>query len=292
MTVDPATSKHRFDYQRRDLSFLLGRLPHQIRRRSRSLSRQGQAAEGRRAGRHDLHLPDASGDPPGRPRKLPDLRHGAGARRRQPRCAAQPRTRRHDAAVLDRPRAGAAGGRAGDGRPSRRRPRLDRSDAVELDSVRVRHARRAVGRLAVLRARLAIAGHAQSQHVHADRDRHRRGLCLQRRRHRRARTSSRRLSAAMAARSRSISRPPPSSPCWCCSARCWNCAPARRRRARSRRCCSSRRRPRAGSATTAPTTRSRSTACTSAIACASGPARRCRWTASSSKAAPRSTNRW
>ena len=28
--------------------------------------------------------------------------------------------------------------------------------------------------------------HAQSQHVHADRDRHRRGLCLQRRRHRRA----------------------------------------------------------------------------------------------------------
>ena len=34
-----------------------------------------------------------------------------------------------------------------------------------------------------LRARLAVAGHAQSQHVHADRCRHRRGLCLQRRRH-------------------------------------------------------------------------------------------------------------
>ena len=35
--------------------------------------------------------------------------------------------------------------------------RLGRPDAVELDPVRVRHAGRAVGRLAVLRARLAIA---------------------------------------------------------------------------------------------------------------------------------------
>ena len=34
---------------------------------------------------------------------------------------------------------------------------LDRSDAVELDSVRVRDTRRAVGGLAVLRARLAVA---------------------------------------------------------------------------------------------------------------------------------------
>ena len=142
---------------RRDLSFLLGRLPHQIRRRSRRLSGKRQQAESRRAGRHDLHLPDASGDPPGRPRKLPDLRHGAGAGGREPRCAAQSGTRRHDAAVLDRPRARAAGRRAGNGRPSRRRPRLGRPDAVELDPVRLRHARGAVGRLAVLRARLAIA---------------------------------------------------------------------------------------------------------------------------------------
>ena len=111
------------------------------------------------------------------PGKLPDLRHGAGARGREPRCAAESRTRRHDAPLLDRPRARSAGGRARNGRPSRRRPWLDRSDAVELDSVRVRHAGGAVGRLAVLRARLAVAGDAQSQHVHADRDRHRGGLC-------------------------------------------------------------------------------------------------------------------
>ncbi len=32
----------------------------------------------------------------------------------------------------------------------------------------------------------------------------------------------------MTARSRSISRRPPSSPCWSCSARCWSCAPATR----------------------------------------------------------------
>ena len=63
----------------------------------------------------------------------------------------------------------------------------------------------------------------------------------------------------MAAPSRSISRPPPSSPCWCCSARCWNCARARRPPARSRRCSISRRRPRAASRTTAATRTSRST---------------------------------
>ncbi len=60
--------------------------------------------------------------------------------------------------------------------------RVDQPVAVELDPARARDAGRAVGRLAVLRARLAVAGHAQSQHVHADRHGHRRGLDLQRRR--------------------------------------------------------------------------------------------------------------
>ena len=64
---------------------------------------------------------------------------------------------------------------------------LGRSDAVELDSVRLRDAGGAVGRLAVLRARLAVAAHAQPQHVHADRHGHRRRLCLQRGRDLRAR---------------------------------------------------------------------------------------------------------
>ena len=48
---------------------------------------------------------------------------------------------------------------------------------------------------AVFRARLAFAGYPQSQHVHADRDGHRRGLGLQRGRHARAATVSGRRSA-------------------------------------------------------------------------------------------------
>ena len=45
----------------------------------RNISRAREAASRAGAGRHDLHLPDAPGDPPGRPRRLPDLRHGARA---------------------------------------------------------------------------------------------------------------------------------------------------------------------------------------------------------------------
>jgi Cu+-exporting ATPase len=49
-----------------------------------------------------------------------------------------------------------------------------------------------------------------------------------------------------AARSRSISRPPRSSPCWSCWARCWSCAPASRPAARSAPCSTWRPRPRIG----------------------------------------------
>ena len=65
---------------------------------------------------HDLHLPHAPRDPPGRSRRLPDLRHGARAGARHGRGAAQSRARRHDAAVLDRAGPGAPRVRAGDGR--------------------------------------------------------------------------------------------------------------------------------------------------------------------------------
>ena len=157
MTVDPATSKHRFEYRGETYHFcsagcrtkfaadpqryLDDRAESPLRRTPKARSTPARCI--RRSARSA--------------RQLPDLRHGAGARSRQPRCAAQPRTRRHDAALLDRPCAGAAGRRAGDGRPSRRRPWPGRPDAVELDPARVRHAGGAVGGLAVLRARLAIA---------------------------------------------------------------------------------------------------------------------------------------
>ena len=57
-----------------------------------------------------------------------------------------------------------------------------------------RDARRPVGGLAVLRAGLALARHAQPQHVHADRHGHRRGMALQRRRDARAGTLPGRVS--------------------------------------------------------------------------------------------------
>ena len=171
------------------------------------------------------------------------------------------------------------GVRARDGRASVRRACLDQPDAVELAAVRLRHAGRSVGRLAVLPARLAVAGDAQPQHVHADRARHRRRLWLQRDRDARARRCSRRRSAAMAARSACISRPPPSSPCWCCSDRCWSCARATRPPARSARCLTFSPKPRGGSRATAATSKSRSTRSWSAIICGCGRANASRSTA-------------
>ena len=57
--------------------------------------------------------------------------------------------------------------------------RSHRSKRVGLYPVRLRDARGVVGRVAILRARRTVARHAQSQHVHVDRDGHWRGLCLQ-----------------------------------------------------------------------------------------------------------------
>ena len=137
---------------------------------------------------------------------------------------------------------------------------LDRSDAVELDPVRPRDAGRAVGRLAVLRARLAVAPHAQPQHVHADRDGHRRGLALQRRRDPRAGHLPGRVprpwrrGRGLFRGGRGHHRAGAARP---------GARTARARRdlaARSRRCSISRRRPRAASTPTAATTMSRSTA--------------------------------
>ena len=148
-----------------------------------------------------------------------------------------------------------------------------------------RHPRRAVGRLALLRARLAVAREPQPQHVHADRPR---------------------------------AWPWPTSTAWSrpCSPGLFPASfrgeggtvggllrgggghrrpgPARAgagaaraepdRARRSRRCSAWRRRPRGASATTAARRTSRWTRCSPAIACACARARRCRSTASWSRA--------
>ena len=134
-------------------------------------------------------------------------------------------------------------------------------------------------RLAVLRARLAVARHAQSQHVHADRAGHRRRLALQRRRDARAgalpggvpqRRRRRRGLFRGGGRHHRAGAARPGA----------GAARARAdRRARSARCSTSRRRRRGASAATAATRRSRSTPSQSATACACGRARRFRSTA-------------
>ena len=187
MTVDPATSKHRFDHHGETFHFCSAgcRTKFAADPAKYLAKRQGDAEPEMPAGTIytcPMH-PEIRQVGPG---SCPICGMALEPEVASLDSGAQSRARRHDAAVLDRRRAGAAGGRAGDGRPSRRPARLDRSDAVELDPARLRHAGGAVGRLAVLRARLAIAADAQPQHVHADRDGHRRRLCLQRDRHRRA----------------------------------------------------------------------------------------------------------
>ena len=122
------------------------------------------------------------GDPPGRPGQLPDLRHGAGAGGGDCRGRPQSGTRRHDASVLDR--AGRCPCRFWRWRwavISTNLHMLVGAKTFKLDPVRAGDAGRAVGGLAVLRARLAVAQDAQPQHVHPDRHGHRRRLGLQRR---------------------------------------------------------------------------------------------------------------
>ena len=89
-----------------------------------------------------------------------------------------------------------------------------------------------------------------------------------------------------------ISRQQRSSPCSCCSARCWSCAPAKRPLAPSRRYWTWRRRLQFACSRTARTKRCRSTTSRLAICCACGPARRSLWTARSRRARAPSTSPW
>ena len=148
MTVDPAHRQAPPCAQWPALLFLRRPVPGEVRGRSRaniSIAEARAAAEPV-AGRYHLHLPDASRDPAGRPRRLSDLRHGAGAGAGHRGCRPQSRARRHDAALLDRPGAGRAGVRPGDGRPPARPASLDRPADVELGAARCWRRRWCCGR--------------------------------------------------------------------------------------------------------------------------------------------------
>ena len=127
-----------------------------------------------------------------------------------------------------------------------------------LDPARAGHAGGAVGRVAVLRSAAGPRCGRAPEHVHADRDGHRRGLAVQRGRDPRARALPRRL-PRWTARSRSTSRRPPSSPPWSCSGRCWSCGPASRPPAPSGPCWTWPRRPPAASRADGPRATCRST---------------------------------
>ncbi len=126
-----------------------------------------------------MDLSDASRDRARPSGFLPDLRHGAGADDAGGRRCSEPGICRHETALLDRPGAGAAGRRTRNGCASDRVVACRRAADQQPCADGAGDAGGAVGGLALLRARLAIAGQPQPQHVHADRDGNRRRLGLQ-----------------------------------------------------------------------------------------------------------------
>ena len=225
MTVDPATAKFSTQHEGRTYYFCCGgclakfqadpeKYLDPVRRGGPSGPPAGAPKAGgpkgpplRTAGR-GIHVPDAPRGAADRAGDVPDLRHGARAGGDDGGGAREPRARGHDPALL------------GERRADRARVLLamgemlpgDLAHAVSgiarVDPAGAGHAGRAVGRLAVLRARLAVARQPQPEHVHADRARRRRGLRLQRGRDARARHSSRRRSACTTAAWASTSRRP------------------------------------------------------------------------------------
>ena len=234
MTVDPAHDAAPPHPSRRHLLLLLGRLPDAssppIPRRY--LDAGGAQPAAPMPGRHDLHLPDASGDPAGRARAPAR----SAAWRSSPRCAtadAGPNPELVDMTRRFWIGAGAdrAGRGAGDGRPPVRLCTCCSASTLSnwMQLVLATPVVLWAGWPFFVRGWQSLVT-PQPQHVHADRARHRRRLALQRRRDARARRVSAGVSRPWTARSRSTSRPPRSSPCWCCSARCWSCARASRPR--------------------------------------------------------------
>ena len=134
MSVDPHTAKHRAEHAGRPYYFCsAGCRAKFLADPQRYLAPAEQpASRAARAGRDDLHLPDAPGGAAGRPGLVPDLRHGARAGDGDGRDRAQSRARRHAPPLLDRPGAGRAGRRARNGRPFPRARPSRRPAAPEL----------------------------------------------------------------------------------------------------------------------------------------------------------------
>ena len=176
MLVDPATAKHKAEHLGANYYFCsAGCRAKFVAEPARFLAAAAREACAR--GR-DLHLPDASRDPSARPGPLPDLRHGAGAGSCVGRRGPERGAHRYDPALLGRARALGSGLCARNGRTSDPSAHACARRGFQLAPVGAFNAGRAVGRLAVLRARLCVAQDPQPQHVHPDRHGRRRGLDL------------------------------------------------------------------------------------------------------------------
>ncbi len=186
MTVDPNRAAGSYEYKGKTYYFCSTHCVHRFREDPEKFLQKSvspvqiarQQVPDRIKARSKIHLPDASGDRSGRTRKLSDLRHGARTRYGFTRRRREPRTRRHESTVLGVLVVDDSGVCARDERSDSwttvatpRRP-ID----IELGATTARYSGCAVGRLAFLRARVAVDRQSQSQYVHVDRARRRGGV--------------------------------------------------------------------------------------------------------------------
>ena len=177
-----------------------------------------------------------------------------------------------------------------DCRSSARAARRPLGDGV--DRVSVGHAGGDLGRLAVFRARLGVAGESQLEYVHADLDRRGRCLSLQRRGAPVSRGVSGGVPHGERPGCRLFRRRGDDHDAGAVGAGLGTPRSRPNRRRASKRCCRWPRKRPGSFATTARKSMFRWTTCSMGIACACVPARKCRSMARSSKAQAPSMNRW
>src|SRR6516225_9940721 len=129
---------------------------------------------------HHLYVSDASADSAECTRQLPNLRNGTGTGERRGGDWSQPGIDRHDAALLGGHRASGPRRDSGDGGTSSKPESSPLCVAANLNMapVSVCYAGRAVGRMALLRARLGVSAQPLTQYVQSDRARRRRCVSL------------------------------------------------------------------------------------------------------------------
>src|SRR5262245_17691478 len=115
---------------------------------------------------HHLYMPDASADSAECTRQLPNLRYGTGTGERRGEDWSQPGIDRHDAALLGRHCASSPYRDPGDGGTFSRPESSPLCGAANLDMapVSVCYAGYAVGRMALLRARLGVGAALLTQY--------------------------------------------------------------------------------------------------------------------------------